>query len=297
MRAVRAGIGAAVAAASALAAAGGSARGDVVVIGPAHDNTIFDTATDTESNGIGDSIFAGRTASNSGGIRQRGLIRFDIAAAIPAGSTITSVTLRLVCNQTSAGAQTVSLHRLNAAWGEAGSEATGGSGAPAFPGDATWQHTFFDAQFWAAPGGDFQAAASASRSVGSEGAYTWATTAALVADVQGWLGSPAANFGWLVRGNEAVVHTSKRFTSRHSFFSDDHPRLTIEFNPPPPTPGDTDLDGDVDVTDLLTLLSEWGACDFPCTPGAENPACAADFNNDCAVDVSDLLALLANWSG
>jgi hypothetical protein len=61
-------------------------------------------------------------------------------------------------------------------------------------------------------------------------------------------------------------------------------------------PGDIDGDGDVDVSDLLSLLSEWGPCDPPCTPGIGTPACPADLNDDCDVDVSDLLLLLANWS-
>ena len=53
-------------------------------------------------------------------------------------------------------------------------------------------------------------------------------------------------------------------------------------------PGDIDHDGDVDVTDLLLLLSAWGSC-------ADCDDCPADLDGDCAVDVGDLLILLANW--
>ena len=52
-----------------------------------------------------------------------------------------------------------------------------------------------------------------------------------------------------------------------------------------PIVGDTNLDGTVDVDDLLVLLSSWGAC----------MGCGADTNGDGQVNVTDLLAVLANW--
>lgn len=56
----------------------------------------------------------------------------------------------------------------------------------------------------------------------------------------------------------------------------------------PRIPGDVDLDGMVNVTDLLKLLAAWGAR----APG-DAPA---DFNHDGLVNVTDLLTLLGNWS-
>lgn len=52
------------------------------------------------------------------------------------------------------------------------------------------------------------------------------------------------------------------------------------------SPGDTNNDGLVNVTDLLTLLAQWGPC---------LSIYAADFNADGVVNVTDLLTLLANW--
>ncbi|MCA9309976.1 MAG: hypothetical protein KDA21_02155, partial [Phycisphaerales bacterium] len=51
--------------------------------------------------------------------------------------------------------------------------------------------------------------------------------------------------------------------------------------------GDTDFDGDVDTTDLETLLDAWGTT----TPNA-----ATDFNHDGAINFTDLSTLLAHWS-
>jgi len=68
---------------------------------------------------------------------------------------------------------------------------------------------------------------------------------------------------------------------------------SIGFQLAAPEPCAEDLagnDGVVNVSDLLTLLSNWGSCGDPCPP-----TCPADINADCAVNVGDLLALLSAW--
>lgn len=52
-------------------------------------------------------------------------------------------------------------------------------------------------------------------------------------------------------------------------------------------PGDVNLDGDVDIDDLLSVLSSWG----PCASGT----CAADVTGDGAIDVHDLNTVIDNW--
>ncbi|MCL4209692.1 MAG: hypothetical protein KJZ68_03420, partial [Phycisphaerales bacterium] len=99
------------------------------------------------------------------------------------------------------------------------------------PGDATWLHRFHDTVFWTQPGGDYVAAASASRVVGGLGAYVWGSTPAMVADVQAWLDNPGSNFGWIVIGDESTTTTAKRFDSREHPTQANRPRLTIDYLP------------------------------------------------------------------
>jgi hypothetical protein len=133
-------------------------------------------------------------------------------------------------SRTVSGEQMLALHRVLADWGEGASAALGeeGMGAAAAPGDATWLHRFFDGTFWATPGGDFAATASATRSVGGIASYVWGSASPMVADVQGWLDSPQTNFGWIVIGNESTSPTSKRFDSRENGASV-RPKLEIQF--------------------------------------------------------------------
>src|SRR3990172_8140426 len=64
----------------------------------------------------------------------------------------------------------------------------------------------------------------------------------MVADVQDWLDNPAANFGWIVMGNEGTVETAKRFDSKENTTAGNRPSLTITYTPPTtatPTPSPT----------------------------------------------------------
>src|SRR5438132_14183298 len=66
----------------------------VVSIGPSKDNTLYQSAAGTTSNGAGQFLFAGKTNQPSDAIR-RGVIAFDVAGSVPAGATINGVTLHL----------------------------------------------------------------------------------------------------------------------------------------------------------------------------------------------------------
>jgi len=188
------------------------AAGEVAI--PAdRDNTLYEDAAGDLSNGAGDFVFSGNT--NGNGLR-RALLHFDVAGAVPAGSTVTSATLRLNMSMTIAGAEDLGLYPVLADWGEGTSDAplAEGGGTLSTAGDATWLHTFYNTSFWTTPGGDFFGMPSATASVAGVGPYAWGSTAAMVADVQGWLDDPASNYGWILVGNEAVTVTAKRFDSR-----------------------------------------------------------------------------------
>ena len=211
-------------------AAPGAALAEYAVIEPAHDATLIESPTGALANGSGPAIFAGRNASSSQSLR-RTAIAFDVAGAVPAGATVTSVRLRLTLSATSAGPVAIGLHRLLAEWGEGASSASGGGGAEAMTGDVTWRHRIHDHRFWAAPGGDFEPVVAAAAIVDQPGDYVWGPTPALVADVQDWLDIPDRNFGWLLLGDESRPQTVKRFESRESPLPALRPVLEITYLP------------------------------------------------------------------
>ena len=206
---------------------------DVTTLVATRDTTLFNDPLGSLANGSGPVLIVGRAGGSSSAPVRRGLVRFDVAGALPAGSTVNSV--QLVLNNTSGntGARTVELHRVLADWGEGASNTTSGQGAPAQPGDATWLHTFFPGSLWSTTGGDFTAATSASLSIDPLGLHTFPSTPAAIADVQGWLDLPGANFGWLLKLDvETVAQTTKVFGTREAANSAEWPRLVIDFTPP-----------------------------------------------------------------
>lgn len=198
------------------------------------DATLYEDATGSLANGAGEHFFAGRTSSGGGGKIRRGLIAFNVAAAVPAGCTISDATLKLTMTRTISGAATVSIHAVTADWGQGASNAAAqeGTGIAAAPNDATWTKRFFNTTSdWTAAGGDFNAISSATTSVDGLGLYTW-TSATTLSNVQGWYANPAANFGWLVRGDETVIATAKRFSTTESPIAGNRPVLTVIYTPP-----------------------------------------------------------------
>lgn len=208
-----------------------AAQADVVMIGATADNTLIEDAEGDVSSGGSTGMFVGRNNQPSNS-RRRSVVLFDIAAAIPAGSTINSVMLGLSLVPSNEASATVSVHRLQAAWGEGTATSSGGQGAPAGLGDATWIYSQYNSAAWTTPGGDFDAA-STQMAVGAVGDYLWPSTTAMIADVQAFLDSPAANFGWILIGNESVGQTSKRFATREDADEALRPRLIVDYTPVP----------------------------------------------------------------
>lgn len=196
---------------------------------PVADNTIF-SENGTLSNGAGDFLFAGRTVN---GVDRRALVRFDVASALPQGTTIVSATLTLTVSMTVSGAVPVSVHRVLASWGEGASNASGneGTGTTAQTNDATWSRRFTGGALWTTLGGDFAATPSTTLLVDQFTAHRFGPSLALTNDVQLWLDDPARNFGWIVVGDESQPASAKRFDSRTNP-NLMGPVLTIEFDAP-----------------------------------------------------------------
>ena len=201
------------------------------ILYPMKDNTLIESPTGDLSNGAGPALFVGRTNQPQESLR-RGLLAFDIAGTIPAGSKIQSVMLTLTLERTHTKAERIELHRLLKDWGEGDSNHPGGRGAPATKGDATWLHTFFDRAVWTQPGGDFARKASAIQAVDDGERYRWGSTPKMVKDVKRWLKSPEENFGWVLIGNESAPKTAKRFSSRENGDESAQPQLAVSYKLP-----------------------------------------------------------------
>lgn len=231
-------------------------RADSVSINATKDTTIYESTMNNLCGGGAAGIYAGATGT---GAKRRGLLSFDIAGSVPAGSTITGVQLRLYLGSTSnSNSATVGLHKLAKDWGEgtAGnsspSASGGGMGFTSSAGDATWAEAKAGSVSWSNLGatGDFAPVASASTAVTGpvDTPYFWLSTTQLVADVQSWLNVPATNFGWaLVNTNEGSNGTAKAFYSRsatqdssnvaNSLDPSWRPTLTVTYVPEPATGG------------------------------------------------------------
>lgn len=192
---------------------------------PDRDNSIY--SENNNSNGTG-KLYAGRTCS---GNNRRALIHFDIAANVPAGATITAVTLTLNIESdgSTPGADTYNLHPINANWGEGTSFGIGTGGAAVFP-DATWSDGTLGTP-WASAGGDFGASVASTVITPVFGDYDW-SSAGMVTNVQGWLNTPATNNGWILIGNESATCNARRIGSKESGVD---PVLSVTYCENPPT--------------------------------------------------------------
>ena len=213
----------------------GQLMAEVLLLEPQKDNTLFEDAQGRFSNGAGQYLFMGRTGGDNGIDRllRRALLRFDLSA-IPQGSEISSVELQLTIDKVPGGSTggISTLHRLLGDWGEGTSNAPGpeGQGTGAASGDATWVHTFFATNTWNAAGGDFIATASQSANFSaSPQTLTFLSSTQLLADVSAWVNDPAANFGWILLGDEPAVQNARRLLSREHADSLNRPRLMVDY--------------------------------------------------------------------
>jgi len=262
------------------------AHADTISLSPSADTTLYQSSTGDISNGIGTHAFFG---INSESNERRALIAFD-CTSIPAGSTITDVQLTVNLSRLSGSSSIGRLHRMAAAWGESSSDAgePGGAGAPAQPGDATWLHQRFPSTDWSTPGGDFSPLTSASTTLSlppppaTFGPGTWASTPALIADVQQWVIDPTTNFGWIIISGSSAC----RIDTREHLDPLLRPRLTIIFTRPQPVPCPADFNnsGSITLQDLFDFLAAYFSADPQ-----------ADFNISGSITVQDIFDYLTAY--
>lgn len=169
-------------------------------------------------------------ATTGGATRNRALIKFDLAAALPAGATINSVQLRVnVLRAVDTEPRAFQLRRVLVPWTEAA---------------ASWEMRQAPAIAWGAPGGqietDYSDASSASTLLGNPTAwdvptpFTWTSTPEMIADAQDWLDHPVSNHGWMIfLDDESEPRTARLLASREHNdtmgSTNGRPRLEVTF--------------------------------------------------------------------
>ena len=172
-------------------------------------------------------------------LTNRGLMKFDLAAALPAGAKITFAQLSLeVVGQPVDGdaPSSFQLRRMLRDWGEGTKKGNPPTlGATATAGEANWTHRLAQTtNTWAAPGGgegiDFVTANSGEQYVYgiNLSPYLFDATTNMLADLQSWLAQPETNFGWLLLSlSEAENFSARRFASREDMYR--APKLQVDF--------------------------------------------------------------------
>lgn len=277
---------------SVMVAIGGTLRfgmADSLTLEPVADNTLIEDPLGSVSNGAGTAMQAGL---NGASLIRRAVLRFDVEGAIPTGARITQAALTLENTSGTVGSATCGLYRVTASWGEGASFGAGGQGqgAASQSGDATWIHRIWPDVMWATPGGEYATIQSASMVVNANGSYTWSSVQ-LARDVQSFLDAPARNYGWLIKGDEVLTRSVKRFSTREESNSGIRPRLKIDFDRCP-----SDLNGDVavDDSDFALFVTAYNLLD--CADPAMAPGCPADLNTDGAVNDLDFVVFVAAYS-
>ncbi len=188
-----------------------------VTIPAARDTTLVEDPNGALANGAGPAVFAGRTNATDNGVR-RGLVVFDLVEGLlqvhPNAMAIEKVALVLTnLTESNVAPAEYRLHRVLADWGEGTSSSSGGGGAEATPGDATWIHSFYAKTFWMHNGAQFAGDPSARLIVAGPGVYRFESDA-LLRDVRLWALRPERNFGWILIGDETGRQTVRAFASR-----------------------------------------------------------------------------------
>lgn len=177
--------------------------------------------------------------------RTRALLHFDLSS-LPTNTVVFSAAVQLAVTRQPdepPPAITFGLRRMLRPWGEGNknppaTSPSAGSGLPASPGEATWNHAFFPTNAWSTPGGasgvDFSATESSFQQVYGvgESPYRFENTPEMIADVAAWISQPQTNFGWMLLCNEEHLNFSaRRWGTREDV--NNPPLLELDYLVPP----------------------------------------------------------------
>jgi acetyl esterase/lipase len=75
-------------------------------------------------------------------------------------------------------------------------------------------------------------------------------------------------------------------------------RFAESLDPVPPTEGDSNCNGVVDIDDLLNVIGHWGPCSGTCPeqPCLGDVSPERDHIGNCLVDIDDLITVVTHWS-
>lgn len=177
--------------------------------------------------GVSVNIETGRLDANQ---KRRGLLAFDLSS-IPAGATLVSATLTLVClGETVSTDLDVSVHRALVQWYEG---AKNGAAPDASTDGSTWNYRNYNGSVaWGAAGGlsgtDYDATPTDTTLITGTSAHDWD----VLADVEDWYGETADNYGWFIIGDEGTQDSRKFFASSDNATAGNRPKLVIEYTLP-----------------------------------------------------------------
>ncbi|HVV02274.1 MAG TPA: Ig-like domain-containing protein, partial [Verrucomicrobiae bacterium] len=179
--------------------------GETVSIAPDADAYISSSFTD-QNFGDQTTVVSGLLGVNSGRELRRTFLRFNLDGVVPQGAVIESASLTLTVTRAPQAGRADSvfdLRRMLKPWTEGQVTWTSASGS------VSWEIA------GASGASDASQTASSSALIQAEATCTFATTTALVADVQAWTDSPQNNFGWLlISEDEQTPETARHFGAR-----------------------------------------------------------------------------------
>jgi len=198
----------------------------VIITATFQKNASYDLTKDTRimsqnptyNYGILDYTVAGYVVA--GPATNRALLFFNIEL-IPSNAVVTETYLTVKLNNR-VGAPTLNIHRISEEWDE-GLSVGGASG------DSTWNDAKTSQPWASGSGGSFDAPSSGTTVISTGGNGDTKVLNINNSLVQGWVTSPATNFGMLVKTNPESPGDFLVFYTKDSGLESNRPKLTVKY--------------------------------------------------------------------